>query len=370
MIVARHHKRQHYSVIFESQTGFFARIEDPGWPEPFWCEHGPELMDIGITNWCDRGCDFCYRGSDTNGMHMRLSDYRDIIRQASEIGVFQVALGGGNPNQHPQFEEIVAATRNDYGIVPSYTTNGRGLTASVISATRQHCGAVAVSIYPPYHDGTEAIKVLVNNGIKTNVHFILDAEGVDTSISWLENPPKWFNGLNAVIFLNFKPVTRNGNIAPLAKHNPRVGRVFELATTNEYPFKVGFDDCSTTGMLTNGKPALTSVEACDAARFSMFVSENMQAYPCSFMAELCEGHKVTATNLQNIWMNGKLFTMMRKSLSKHRCNNCSLSEHCMSGCPLFPDINICDSSVEETDVQIAIRGDNTQLARTSNRSTN
>jgi MoaA/NifB/PqqE/SkfB family radical SAM enzyme len=53
---------------------------------------------------------------------------------------FQVALGGGNPNQHPDFIEILRLTREDYGIVPNYTTNGRGLSDTVLEATRRYCG--------------------------------------------------------------------------------------------------------------------------------------------------------------------------------------------------------------------------------------
>ncbi len=301
MIISRHYQRQHYSVVFDTRSGFFARVEDGGWAEPSWAEHGPELMDVAITNWCDRGCVWCYRRSDENGVHMQMPHYRILIRQASHMGVLQVALGGGNPNQHPCFADILACTRDEYGIVPSYTTNGRGLTPEVMSATRRYCGAVAASVYPPYSDAAEWVRKLIDHGIKTNVHFILDYRGVDTAISWLENPPKWFHGLNAITFLNFKPVTRNGKKRRLARTNPRVGQVFYLATTNKYPFKVGFDGCCTAGVLTYGDAALTSVQACDAARFSMFVSEEMRAYPCSFMARLYEGHEVTSTNLQQIW---------------------------------------------------------------------
>ena len=118
--MTRHFERQHYSVIFDTHSGFFARAEDAGWPEPSWAESGPELMDIGITNWCDRGCECCYRRSHPNGVHMEVSDYRTVVRQAARLGVLQVALGGGNPNQHPCFAEIVACTRDEYGIVPSY----------------------------------------------------------------------------------------------------------------------------------------------------------------------------------------------------------------------------------------------------------
>jgi len=354
MIVTRRHDHQHYSTVFDTRSGFFARMEDSGYAEPFWSEHGPELMDVAVTNWCDKGCAFCYRKSDTNGVHMLLQDYKLLMRQAAALGVFQVALGGGNPNQHPKFDSMLSFTRLECGIVPSYTTNGRGLTKRILTATSKLCGAVAVSAYPPFEETRQAISVLIDNGIKTNIHFILDEHGVDTAISWLRNPPKWFNGLNAVIFLNYKPVVRTGNSVPLAKNNPRVGEVFRLATSAQLPFKVGFDDCSVTGLITYGDADPRSVEACDSARFSMFVSERMQAYPCSFMTELCEGHKVTSKNLQDIWRHGPLFTKMRESLSPSRCGRCSSGGRCMSGCPLFPEINICDSTLEKTSVRAAM----------------
>ena len=87
-----------YTSFFNPETGFFARVPDAGAREPFWSPHGPELMDISITNWCDKGCTFCYKESTKRGRHMELSAYKTVIDQASEMGTFQVALGGGNPS--------------------------------------------------------------------------------------------------------------------------------------------------------------------------------------------------------------------------------------------------------------------------------
>jgi MoaA/NifB/PqqE/SkfB family radical SAM enzyme len=81
---------------------------------------------------------------------MSIRDYYKIMNQVKDLPVNQVALGGGNPNQHPNFCEILRITREEYGIVPSYTTNGRGLTQDVIESSRKYCGAVAVSAYPSY----------------------------------------------------------------------------------------------------------------------------------------------------------------------------------------------------------------------------
>ena len=52
--IVKRFARDHYTAVLSPNSGFFARIEDRGCDEPFWAEHGPELLDIAITNWCDR----------------------------------------------------------------------------------------------------------------------------------------------------------------------------------------------------------------------------------------------------------------------------------------------------------------------------
>lgn len=84
-----------YTTFFNPRTGFSARVPEAGKPEPFWAPHGPELMDISITNWCDKGCVFCYKSSTKHGKHMALHDYKRVIDEAASMGTFQVALGGG-----------------------------------------------------------------------------------------------------------------------------------------------------------------------------------------------------------------------------------------------------------------------------------
>ena len=67
------YKKLGYTSSFNPGTGFFARIPDKGEEDPFWSPHGPELMDISITNWCDQQCSFCYRSSNKHGKHMALA---------------------------------------------------------------------------------------------------------------------------------------------------------------------------------------------------------------------------------------------------------------------------------------------------------
>ena len=331
--------------MFNPNSGFFARIEDVGAPEPFWAEHGPELLDIAITNWCDRGCMFCYRKSDETGRHMRVEDYVQLIRQAQAMHAFQVALGGGNPNQHPDFGEILRLTREDCGIVPNYTTNGRGLTHGVLEATRRYCGAVAVSAYSPYRETADAVEKLSACGITTNVHFILSSHSIDTAIAWLRDPPAFLARANALVFLNYKPVGRDADDRLLANRSPRLTQFFRLATTVRHPWRIGFDSCSIAGLARFGHAHEVSLEGCDAGRFSLFVSEDLRVYPCSFMVEAgYEGVSLLGKTLREIWQHHPAFMYIRTQHLADGCVGCSSHKHCRAGCPLFPQMNLCQGN--------------------------
>ncbi|OLF23651.1 radical SAM/SPASM domain-containing protein [Aeromonas sp. YN13HZO-058] len=341
MIKVNRFKDLGYTTIFNSLTGFFARIPDKGKREPFWSPHGPELMDISITNWCDKGCAFCYKSSTNRGTHMRLSDYKTIVDQAANMGTFQVALGGGNPNQHPDFIEILEYTRLK-GIVPNYTTNGRGLSNEVLNATRKYCGAVAVSAYPPYDETEQCLKKLIHIGIKVNLHFILDSHSIDTAINWLKEPPVFLKTINAIIFLNYKPSGRKVFENKMLRNSKKLDEFFQLATSEERKIKVGFDACCVSGVFARTGSSPVMVDACDAARFSMYIAEDMKVYPCSFQSGLVSGDLFNdKTSLIDIWTKSKNMQSFRNYFSSNRCGECSHKNNCMNGCPIFEHIVVC-----------------------------
>jgi len=335
------YKNLGYSAFFNPSTGFFARVPDKGEKAPFWSPHGPELMDISITNWCDKGCSFCYKSSTKNGEHMALDDYKKVIDQAAEMNTFQVALGGGNPNQHPNFIDILRYTASK-SVVPNYTTNGRGLSDEILDATRKYCGAVAVSVYPPYDEAASAIKKLTNKKIKTNIHFILDAESIGTAINWLKSPPAYMAGINAVIFLNYKPSGRTVFEGKLLRNSTSLDEFFELATSSKRKLKVGFDACCVSGVFARTNPNISMVDACDAGRFSMYVSEDLRVYPCSFQSGLADGDQLDENKtLLDIWTKSQNMEAFRSYFSSDRCGGCCHRSTCMNGCPLFDELVVC-----------------------------
>ena len=332
--------------IFDTKTGISVRIEGTH-NHLSWREEGPELLDISITNYCERDCEFCYRESNTNGIHMPEELFLSILDQAAEIGVKQIALGGGNPNQHPHFVNFLKAAR-ERNIIPSYTTNGQGMTREIYIATKKYAGAVAVSWYAPYEEAIAVVNQCNNFMIPVNLHFLLSDQNVEEAINFLEKGREFLKKINAIIFLNYKPlgrVTYKG-----LRENEKVPYLFEKAFSVT-ECKIGFDSCMIS-YLTNKQDMVDSdsIDYCEAGRYSAFISEEGFMLPCSFMSQsYCTNTESIALNsIKTIWKNNHRFNMIRHRLgvidendrNRSICKDCKEYDFCHGGCPCF-DINRC-----------------------------
>ncbi len=336
--VFKTNSEQNYSTFFDRESGLFIRKEKKGYEEPFWSKGGPELLDISITNYCKKSCDFCYRSSDRNGGFISLDNYEEVVRQASKIGVFQIALGGGNPNYHPSFCKILKMTREKYGLVPSYTSNGYGLSEKILKYSKEFCGAVALSAY--YDD--DLMESLINRiykfEIKLNIHFLLTSTSIKKAIRWLSNTPIFLKKINALIFLNYKPQGRIVNNDLLLKNSHYAGMFFNLINKNHYPFKLGFDSCSVSWLIKNLEINENFAEPCEAARFSAFIDEKLNMLPCSFFKPH-DPPNINQNSILDIWQNDKVFIAFRKTLVENKCSTKNCFKSCLGGCPLYPNIN-------------------------------
>lgn len=343
-LIVKKHSTQHYRTVFNQKTGFFVRKEDEGYAEPTWSSDGPELIDLSITSYCKKMCSFCYRGAnDVSYKHLGIKDITSVVEQAADCGTLQIALGGGNPNEHPQFSEILKLIR-EHDIVPSYTTNGNGLSDGILKTTADYCGAIAVSLYPPYSLTfyEKLIFRIKSFNIKVNVHAILHKGNIGLWTNWLEKPPRFLEMINAIIFLNYKPIGKDANKLSI-DYIDDIGKLqeFFLAANRCKSVKVGFDSCSISGIVKWMDVPDILIEACEAARFSTFIREDMKMFPCSFMSETdCYGD-LRKQSLLDIWKNNQYFINFRNKEIPNRCLQCSHKKNCMGGCKFIEEINFC-----------------------------
>lgn len=131
-------------TIFEKATGQKLRMTFDG--SSFTKGSAPELVDLKITDFCDAGCSFCYQGSTEQGRHANIQRIQAIANLLNEVGVFEVAIGGGEPTKHPKFAEILQII-GMRGMVPNFTTFNSDWISNkeVKAAVSRFVGGIGVS---------------------------------------------------------------------------------------------------------------------------------------------------------------------------------------------------------------------------------
>jgi radical SAM protein with 4Fe4S-binding SPASM domain len=334
-----------YNFIGDRNTGLTVRWgrtleEDPD-VAPW-----PELADISISNRCSKNCSFCYRDSRPDGNLMDLEDYIFVLDQLTSPvwgPVFQVAIGGGEPTEHPQLVEMLEKTR-DRGIVANLTTNGLTLSDEHLEAFKRLCGAVAISISAIEPKELEhTISRLTEAGIRTNLHFLLSRRSIATAIDLLKG--RWdglLSEINAVIFLTHKAmgraardenITIGGNLAAF----------LSLVDSPLTRLRLGFDSCFVPMLLRHTNVDSRFVDSCECGFFSVYIDEQMTVKPCSFAIGDEFSFSLSDYDFGTIWL-GK-FDPYRKRVSSLCSAECDVRGLCRGPCPYHDSVNLCSFSM-------------------------
>ncbi|MCK9596487.1 radical SAM protein [Candidatus Pacearchaeota archaeon] len=108
-------------VLFNRKTGAKIRFSFDNLEENYIKASTPELVDLKITDYCPYECDFCYQSSSQNGKHAKKKDIYDILYKLSKAKIFEIAIGGGEPTFHPDFDEIVEDIYYNH-MIPNFST--------------------------------------------------------------------------------------------------------------------------------------------------------------------------------------------------------------------------------------------------------
>ena len=309
----------------------------------------PELADISISNYCTNGCSYCYRESSEEGKFISLEDYEIILKELTNGkygSVFQIALGGGEPLLHPDFKEIIRITREVYEIIPNYTTCGRFFNSENIEATRNYCGAVAIS-WDPYRDLSieelsEIGSCLKDKDILVNIHYVISEKTINDATLILNGKyDKYLHDFNSVIFLTYKPTGRAENSESIKSSN-NLKSFLDLIDNPVTSIKIGFDACFVPVLMKSTNINVDFVDSCECGFFSVYIDENLNVTPCSFCNNSEYSYNLKQFGLENIWQDK--FSSYRNYIDnscKLNCIECDKEPECRGKCPFFDELFLC-----------------------------
>lgn len=121
-----------------------------------------ENLDVKITDVCDKGCPMCHEGSTPDGKHGDIMRARwvDSLHPYTEI-----ALGGGNVFEHPDFIPFLKKLK-DKGVYANVTVNQihflKNKKLLHILSDKGYIHGIGVSLVEPTEELFEALKEFPN----------------------------------------------------------------------------------------------------------------------------------------------------------------------------------------------------------------
>jgi pyrroloquinoline quinone biosynthesis protein E len=302
----------------------------------------PESVHLQLNNVCNLRCPSCYvvlQAKDEGSLS--LERLMALVDELAEMGVFQLALGGGEPLMSPNFLPILRYARWK-GLLPNVTTNGWLLTRSLISQVRDAVGEVRLS----FNDG-----VSVHHDLLVEKAIMLRAEGVPFGFNLIvtHHNTRWIGEIlrrlvalhpRAVTLIRPKPTPHNKrwyaanalsaqDSLLLIQQLRRLEPLFaETQLTVDCALSYLFYDLPETELTARG------VTGCAMGKRFVAIAWNGDVYPCSHLQdEEFKAGNITAQPFRVIWETSPLFASLRAELDrlKGNCGRCVKRRFC-GGC--------------------------------------
>ncbi len=323
-----------------------------------------------MTFKCNLKCVHCLSDSGTpNKEEFDRDDCFRLIDQLTDLKVFQVNIGGGEPFIRDDFMDILSYAHKK-GLVTCVSTNGTFIDTDIA----QRLARLKMLYLQVSLDGVNAE---VNDRIRGKGTYkrILEA------ISCLASNKVPFSINTVLTRLNYPQLDPLRDLAKEYGAELRVSRFRpsgrgkdnrnELAPDKDqleaFAEWLGQHDLVRTGdsffCLTSEKRRRNGLDMCGAAKMTCCISPTGDVYPCAFLQE--EPFKVgnvRSMNFKEMWDNSIVFNQLR-NLNIEICQTCSRYESCRGGCPAmayhtYNDIDMpdpeCLENLRKADLKKAI----------------
>jgi radical SAM protein with 4Fe4S-binding SPASM domain len=323
----------------------------------------PLEVHLSVTNACSQRCGHCYMDSGpSDASELSSAELRRAIDLLADMGVFHVALGGGEALERPDFFELAAHARAR-GMVPNLTTNGALLTRETAERCRIF-GQVNVSI-DSLEGGAQAnraarlaaVDLLREAGIRVGINCVVTREGLEGLANLIAFAKE--RGLVDVELLRLKPSGRGKkDYFERRLTQPQNEKFFpfirDLSLSHgSFPVKI---DCSFVPMFCWHWPDKSlmeqfSVYGCEAGNVLLGVRSDGRFAGCSFLSG-----EESIFELPGLWRTSEHLTRLRGWIERapEPCRSCDYLDICKGGCRAVAAFVVGDAFAPDPECPFAV----------------
>ena len=150
------------------------------------------------------------------------------------------------------------------------------------------------------------------------------------------------DGINAVVFLLHKPVGLGSAENVIAFDNNGFQELIQYVSSKDVGYKIGFDSCTVPALIHGqGDVSMDSLDTCEGARWSAYITSDMKMLPCSFdNQERRWAVDLRIYSIKEAWESPEFEEF--RNYFRYSCPECDNRKLCMGGCPIRPEVVLCD----------------------------
>ena len=303
----------------------------------------PEALHIDVTTRCPLKCPQCYKLYG-NEVDLPIEALKVLVDEARQIGVFQIAIGGGEPLLYEKLEEGIDYITTQ-GLACTLTTSGYKMDLTVveklINAGLNH---LQISL----NGSSEAINQLSRDGYGYAIEAMKALKKYGNNVSWGINWVARKDNIHDLeSLLSLIHFYGAGNINIL-RYKPTMGEDYDEIALEEKDYERLMDTIRRIRGITVCMDSAFSfllcklyayqtesiVAGCGAGRNFMVVDPMGRFKPCSHRKEISSGGQ----SILDYWTNDKDLKKIRglKERSNSKCTTCLYLSRCR-GCQVIED---------------------------------
>lgn len=308
-------------------------------------------LKIEITYKCPLACIHCSSDSTPeNDLQISYAKCIDILDEAKMMGIEEIAFSGGEPLEHPNFEDIIKHAGRLKLRTTLYTSgNSQNFNSKLQRLIKSGLLRIIFSLYSSneteheqitrrkgsYDSTIIAIGNAVLSGISTELHFVALSRNYHRLPELVVLGKSL--GVNKISVLRFVP---QGRGVLLNKDVLTKLQYLELKQTIEGLRQNGQN-------IRTGSPfnflLLSEQPSCNSAIDRLIIAPNLRIYPCDAFKQIDAEDLVGSLDysilngysLNECWIKSPYLRAIRNYLTTdfiEPCVGCNLLEKCLSGC--------------------------------------
>lgn len=307
----------------------------------------PTEVHLGVNDQCTAGCEGCYLDTRAGVGTSEPEAWMENLRQLAAMGVFEIALGGGE-SLHTDLPLKIARYARSLGMVPNITTSGLALTEARADELAAVMGQVNISLdglgdtyaavrgWKGESVALRGIQRLVAAGARVGVNTVI----VQQNMEQLPTMARVLRelGVEEWQWLRFKPSGRGRAHYERMRLDPdQALRLWPIALQifEQTGLTIRYD-CAMIPFLAAHSPPLEALEllgvgGCPGGDSLWTVSASGDWLPCSFAEGLVDGG---SGDLADRWRadEGLQSWRARADDPPEPCGSCTYRGVCRGGC--------------------------------------